>query len=312
MNKTILLSLIISLCNITNAQNELSTFSVKGKIALNKGDTTQALDYYIKENKFNPTKPFDNQQALKLFDARNDFKNALLCAEKLLTLGYPFESIISITSISFKASKEWNLLLERKDSLCLTFEKSINKEWISELNKMTYIDQEIRKVYMGSFKDSIRKQKLLFSMNVIDSINFVNLLNYTKSNGFPTYKTVGYAGVNDVWVLLWHHRGTEFDSNPIWKEIKPYIEKELTNENLDKDFLAMFIDHNEIENGRPMIYRSLFGFYRSQPEYDNLTVIDPVNLDLRRKEIGLAPFELWIESLKLPIPSKIRDLHNSK
>jgi len=310
MKYTILLLLLLLLfvgeARLLVAQNELSTLSVRGKIALNQKDTLKALELYHEMTKLHHFKPFDLVTTIKLEDAKEDYSKAIVNIERVLSMGYPFESIVSNVSMKLKNSEEWAVMLGRKDSLIKLYENSLNKEWILQLEKMIYADQEIRQVYMKSFKDSIRKKQLLFAMNVMDSINFVNLLKFAKIHGFPNYKSVGYKGVNDAWTLLWHHRSVEFELNPLWHEIKPYIAKEITNGYLDKDFLVMFIDHNEIENGRPMIFGSLFGYYRGQPEYDTLTVTDIENLNLRRKEMGLAPFELWIESLKLPLPLKLK------
>lgn len=292
----------------SSAQNEIARLSAKAKIALIKNDTSLALTYYLAEIDLNPTKPFDYLTAVKYLDETNDYFNLEKVTRKLLAIGYPIQEIESKVSLNFKNSNQWNNIQKCKDSIVENYDKNLNKNWITELGKMTFSDQEIRKVYMKSFNDSVRKEQLLFSMNIIDSINFNHLLATTKLFGFPTYKTVGYSGVNDVWILLWHHRGKEFEMNPLWKEIMPFIEKEISAGNLDKDFLSMFIDDNEIANGRPMVYGTLYGYFRGLPEFDQYGVIDPKEINLRRKQVGLAPIELWLETLKLPLPKKLKGI----
>lgn len=306
MKKNIIFCLFLIPSSILFAQNELAICSVQAKIALNQKDTTKALEFYDKAFRYAPNKPFDYIKAIVLWDKKGNYEQAAKLTRGLLSLGYSFESIESKVSEPCKSSEEWQKSKQLKDTISSAYQANINTALCAELDKMTYIDQEIRQAYMKSLKDSISRDKIQFSMELIDSINFVNLLKLTKAYGFPNYKTVGYKGVNDAWLLLWHHRGAEIEDNPLWLEIVPYIETEISKGTLDKDFLVMFIDHNEVENGRPMIYGSLYGYYRGQKEYDELQVVDKENLNLRRKEKGMAPIELWLESLNLPIPEQIK------
>ena len=309
MKKRLLFLIVICITQLNIfAQNEIALLSAKAKIALIKDDTTLALKYYLAEIDLNPSKPFDYLTAVKYLDETNDYINLDKVVRKLLGIGYPIQEIDSKVSSNFKNSNQWNSIQKSKDSIVENYNKSLNNNWLNELEKMTFSDQEIRQVYMKSFKDTVRKEKLLFSMNIIDSINFDHLLATTKLYGFPNYKTVGYSGVNDVWILLWHHRGKEFEVNPLWKEIMPFIEKEISAGNLDKDFLTMFIDDNEIANGRPMVYGTLYGYFRGLPEFDQYEVIDPKDINLRRKQVGLAPIDLWLEALKLPLPEKLKGI----
>jgi uncharacterized protein with HEPN domain len=309
MKKRLLFLIVVCIKQLNIfAQNEISLLSAKAKIALIKDDTTLALKYYLAEIDLNPSKPFDYLTAVKYLDETNDYINLDKVVRKLLAIGYPIQEIDSKVSSNFKNSNQWNSIQKSKDSIVENYNKSLNKNWLNELGKMTFSDQEIRQVYMKSFKDTVRKEKLLFSMNIIDSINFDHLLATTKLYGFPNYKTVGYSGVNDVWILLWHHRGKEFEVNPLWKEIMPFIEKEISVGNLDKDFLTMFIDDNEIANGRPMVYGTLYGYFRGLPEFDQYEVIEPKDINLRRKQVGLAPIDLWLEALKLPLPEKLKGI----
>ncbi len=296
---------LLCFCKL-NAQNERSIQIRKAKIALNTGDSTKAIAHYMNAFKFKSYTPFDHLKAISLLTKNSQYESAAKLIEEVLTMGYSFSSIENKELKGLKKTPYWSEILTKKDSLVNVYTESLDKEWIKLLENMTYADQEIRRPYMKSLKDSILRGKTLFAMELVDSINFSNLLKRTKSSGFPNYKNVGYLGVSNAWLILWHHRGTEYSTNPMWTEIKPYIEKEIKEGKLPKDFLVMFIDHNEIENGRPMIYGSLFGYYRGQPEYDTLEVFEKDMLNKRRAEKGLAPIELWFESMKLPIPKGLQ------
>ena len=306
MVKTLLITIItLFCCYKLNAQNERDIYIKKAKIALNNGDTINSLEYYSKAFEFKSFTPFDHLKAISLLVEKQNFENAIGLIEDVMSMGYPFSSIESKDLNGLQQTKHWSTLLINKDSIINAYLSKLDQDWVRLLESMAYIDQEIRKPYMKSMNDSVLKRKTLFAMELVDSINLNNLLERTKTNGFPTYETVGYLGLNNVWLILWHHRGTEFTTNPLWIELKPYIEKAINEGGLPKDFLVMFVDHNEIESGKPMIYGSLFGYYRGQPEYDTIEIMEIESLNQRRLEKGMAPIELWLESMKLPIPKAL-------
>lgn len=307
MEKALFISIITFFCFYKlNAQNERDIYIKKAKIALNNGDTTNSLELYSKAFEFKSFTPFDHLKVISLLVEKQEFEYATELIEDILSMGYPFASIESKDLNGLQLTEHWSALLINKDSIINDYLSKLDQDWVRLLENMAYIDQEIRKPYMKSMNDSILKRKTLFAMELVDSINLNNLFERTQTNGFPTYETVGYLGLNNVWLILWHHRGTEFTTNPIWIELKPYIEKAINEGDLPKDFLVMFVDHNEIESGKPMIYGSLFGYYRGQPEYDTIEILEIETLNQRRLEKGMAPIELWLESMKLPIPKALK------
>lgn len=305
MRKILYITAIIFLFSSSlKAQDERDIWSRKGKVALNSGDSTLALECYLKAIELKPFTPFDHLKAISLLTQKDDYVIAVELIKDVLSMGYHFESIEKKQLHGLKNSTHWSSLQLVKDSIRDTYEKSIDQEYVKLLENMVYMDQEIRKPYMKSLQDSLLKEKTLFAMELVDSLNFNNLMRQTKSKGFPNYNSVGYLGVNNAWLILWHHRG-EYETNPNWQEIKPYIEKEIAEGKLPKDFLAMFLDYNEIEHDRPIIYGTIYGYYRGQPEYDKLKVINRETLNQRRAEIGLAPIELWLKSMNLPMPKTL-------
>lgn len=306
MTKTLIfITFLVCFCKM-NAQNGRAISIMEARIALNEGDSTKAIEHYLRAFEFESRKPFDHLKAISILVKKQQYELATKLIEEALAMGYPFKAIEGKDLNKLQETAYWHALLLKKDSIAKSYTALLDQEWIQLLDNMKYADQEIRKPYMRSLNDSILKSKTLFAMELVDSFNFNNLLKRTKTNGFPNYNTVGYSGVNNAWLILWHHRGKEYSTNPLWIEIKPYIEKEINEGNLPRDFLVMFIDHNEIENGRPMIYGSLFSYYRGRPEYDSLEVVDKENLNKRRLDKGLAPIELWLESMKLPMPKALQ------
>ena len=159
---------------------------------------------------------------------------------------------------------------------------------------------------MKSFKDSVRKSKVLFSMNLIDSLNFDGILKLSKERGFPSVKSIGEKSFEDLFILLWHHRGKEFYENPNWINLKAYIDIEIKNKTIPKSFYVPFEDDYRLTINNSMYFGSLYASYSGRPEFNTLTVENKYELNKRRKEIGLCSIELWLKSLSLPIPEKLK------
>lgn len=312
MLKNILLTFLLFYGSSLLAQNEANVERLKAKIALTAKDTTKALAHYKKYIRANPRNPYDYFKIAQLASATGDYSFAYTLLTQALEKGLPPSNIQSKKLAKFKASPHWEKLHITKDNHFQNYHKSLDQDWIMAIKNMVYIDQEIRRPYMKSLRDSILKEKTLFAMQLVDSINFAHLLKLTKEKGFPNYQTVGYQGVNDTWLLLWHHRGKEFMENPMWVAIKPFIRKEIDKGLLPKDFLTLFEDYYAVETDQPMIYGTLYGYYRRQPEYHQLKVKEVHQLNARRKAVGLAPVELWIQSMKLSMPEGIKALYQKK
>ena len=306
MKSTFLILLFSLLAQLNlSAQNEYSTFIAKAKIHANKNEHDQSLKLHLKAFEYARPLTFDCMFALKeSIQLKNDSVTnelALLCS----SIGCTNSQLDKIDFGAFKNSNYWERYLEKRDSINIEYDKNLDHEWITDIGKMEFMDQQIRGVFMSSFNDSAKREEAIIAMSVIDSLNFNYLVKKTKEKGFPTPITVGQRWFDNAFLILWHHRGSEFYENPLWIEIKPYIEKEINAGNIPKSFFAMFEDHYRIMNEKPMLYGSLYGYYRNSEEYNTLTVYDQPNLNKRRKEIGLCTLELWLESLELQIPKSL-------
>jgi tetratricopeptide (TPR) repeat protein len=115
-------------------------------------------------------------------------------------------------------------------------------------------------------------------MHEIDTNNINRLLEITKEYGWQ----------KKGWILLWHQSGTYGESNGVWDFFKPYIDEQIKNGKMRKDFWARFEDQKSIDKNKKQIY----GLYWSQ--YDEWPIIDIENVDKRRESVGLPP--LWYMS----------------
>ena len=146
---------------------------------------------------------------------------------------------------------------------------------IKQIEAMIVVDQE------GGREDS-----LITKRN--DSLNFDELLKLCKEKGFPVARTTGVAS-NEVWLLLWHHRGAEYPDSPQWKRIIPYIDQAIDAGEMDPSILFGFDDFSNGEKGIPMKYGMLLGYYRNFPE--KLYLADRAQVNANRASVGMGTIE---------------------
>ncbi len=289
------------------SQNEYDCLITKAEINLNKKDTLEALSNYLQVLSFKESTPFDYLNAILCASSlqHDSLTYHLLCQGTLR--GLTTDKIKEINLTNFKTTPYWENYLHKKDSIYLIYSNQLDREWVDAINNMKYIDQKIRNSYLNLSKDSLKNSELqkLF-MKTIDSLNFINLLDLTRKKGFPTRNTVGYYNFNYVWLILWHHRGLEYYNNTLWIQIKPYINDAIKKGEIPLDFLTGFEDFYNFEMNQPICYGTLFSYYRYFPEYNKIRVFEVDKLDERRKEKGLCPIKLHLESLSLPMPEGLK------
>ena len=152
------------------------------------------------------------------------------------------------------------------------FNNLANPEIYKEIDSLFTKDQEIRN--NGG------------NMLETDTRNINRLIEITKEYGWQ----------KKGWIILWHQRGTYGQINKVWSFFKPYIDEQIKNGKMRKDFWARFDDEQSIEKNRTQIY----GLYWSQ--YDEWPISDIENVDKRRESVGMPP--LWYDNqvygIKLP------------
>ena len=299
-----LLLILLFIFNVTYtiAQNELDIAECKGKIALNNQDSVLAIEHYLQviSNDFAST--YNYILTITLLAHQKEYQKATTVTEHYILKGHPFNSLNNKNLNGLKESPYWNDFLLKKDSIIGVSKQQLDQGWIKLLDNMVYMDQEFRSFDITFFNDSYLNEHPYLMMTTIDSVNFNKLVKTCAEKGFPTYKSIGFNAMSNLLLLLWHHRYS-YQTNPNWVKIRPFIQREIDAGNLPPSFLALFIDQYQISTNQPMIYGMLLRAYYNQPEYDQFQIQDIPNLNKRRKEIGLAPIELWLASLN-QIPPK--------
>lgn len=144
------------------------------------------------------------------------------------------------------------------------YNKLEHPEIYREIDSLMEIDQRYRT--NGSERKEISRN---------DSLNIKRLIEITREYGWH----------KKGWLILWHQRGTYKQDNYVWNFFKPYIDDQIKNDKINKDFWVMFDEEQSITKNREQTY----GMYWNQ--YDEYPIIDIENVDRRRAEFDVPP--LW-------------------
>ena len=161
------------------------------------------------------------------------------------------------------------------------------QEIAAELKEMVRLDQEMRnkiKIARAEGKD-----EMYYFDASIDLRNTERMKEIIGQIGWPTISLVGENASHDAWLLVQHSdHDTEFQKKCL------ELMEEAPDGEVNKRNIAYLTDRIAVHSGQPQIYGTQF----STSENGELTmgnVIDPENLDKRRKEVGLNPFADYLE-----------------
>ena len=165
----------------------------------------------------------------------------------------------------FRSKKLFEIISNDYEKHQATFYKHLaHPEIYKEIDSLFSIDQKVRN-NDGNLLET-------------DTKNINRLIEITKKYGWQ----------KKGWLILWHQRESYGDNNTVWTFFKPYIDDQIENGKMRKDFWARFEDQKSmIQTGK-----QIYALYWSQ--YDDYPIIDIENVDKRRESVGLPP--LWYMS----------------
>lgn len=146
--------------------------------------------------------------------------------------------------------------------------------------------------------DSIQKQQDIEKKTFDRHIPIIK--NIFSKNGYPTDKMVGKETSTNFFVLIQHS-----DSDPKFQAFMlPILKKYSKTGNVSKKDYAFLFDRVQRNTGKQQLYGT-------QPSYDNMgnlfdstnkiiypkDLADPINVDKRRKKVGLEPLEKYYEKV---------------
>ena len=140
------------------------------------------------------------------------------------------------------------------------------------------------------------KQKEVFDRHIPVIKHIIN------TYGYPTPKKVGAEASYHFFTLIQHS-----DSDPSFQaSILPLLKKLASKEKIPKKEYAFLYDRVQRNTGKKQLYGTQLSFDSNGNLFDSTNKIiipkdleDPINVDKRRKEMGLEPLEQYYETVLL-------------
>lgn len=124
-----------------------------------------------------------------------------------------------------------------------------------------------------------------------DSLNMIAAKLIIRKYGFPGYSLVGTDGTDGFWAIIQH-----CDNDVIFQQkVLSLMDKEVKRHNAPGEKFALLQDRVLINQGRKQLYgtqvRLDLKTHRAKP----LPVQDSLNVDSRRKAVGLSPMKDYLK-----------------
>ncbi|MEE9437670.1 MAG: DUF6624 domain-containing protein [Saprospiraceae bacterium] len=173
-------------------------------------------------------------------------------------------------------------------------EKDYDKPLVTKLDAIYDEDQKYRRQLDAISKkhgwksDEIKEHWKI--INEKDSINLIEVKKILDERGWLGRDIIGRRG-NSTLFLVIQHSDLETQVNYL-----PMMREAVKNGNSSSSSLALLEDRVALRQGNRQIYGSQVGRDSETQESFVLPLIDPENVDKRRKEVGLQPIADYISN----------------
>ncbi|SIQ06840.1 MULTISPECIES: DUF6624 domain-containing protein [unclassified Chryseobacterium] len=298
MRNTIYTLLLLFLFTGVNAQEYSKLISEAHKLYQTK-DYKMSTDLYSKAFKIeseNPSHLYNGACSSSLAgNTKQAFKWLNLSIDKGWTNLKHLNSDTDLENLHSK--KEWGKTIEKLEEKLALLEANYDKPLQAELLAILEEDQKYR-IQMNEtqkkFGPESKEMNDLWKITIQkDSINLLKVKKILDEKGWVGKDKVG-AQANSALFLVIQHSDLETQ-----KKYLPMMKEAVTKGNASSGSLALLIDRIEIREGRKQIYGSQIGTNPHNKALYVLPLIDPDNVDKRRKEVGLGPISDYVKNWNL-------------
>ncbi|RCS28046.1 hypothetical protein DUT90_01700 [Polaribacter sp. WD7] len=169
-----------------------------------------------------------------------------------------------------------------------------NQNLADELKIMAKVDQIAAYIPQGKYKKMTSEQWDSFKDSVFTT-HQKRLEEIFVKYGFVGFDLAGEEGSRNFWLMVQHS-----DHNPDFqKEVLEKMKIQVEKQNAEASIYGLLVDRVNINTGKPQIYGTQvdYNFDLAQAFPKNLT--DSVNVNERRKTIGLKPIEEYLNQMTL-------------
>lgn len=169
-----------------------------------------------------------------------------------------------------------------------------NQNLANELEKMVKVDQIAAYIPQGKYREMTSEQWKAFKDSVFMT-HQKRLREIFDKYGFVGFDLVGEKGSQNFWLMVQHS-----DHNPEFqKEVLVKMKVQVDKGNAKPNNYGLLVDRVNLNLGKPQVYGTQvdYDFNIAQAFPKNLA--DSINVNERRKSIGLEPLEEYLNRMSL-------------
>ncbi len=172
-------------------------------------------------------------------------------------------------------------------------EKSeFNQELANELKELAEVDQIAAYIPQGEYKKLSKEAWNAFKDSVFTT-HQKRIQEIFDQNGFVGFDLAGEKGSSDFWVMVQHS-----DHDPTFqKEVLEKMKVEVTKGNADSRNYGLLVDRVQLNTGQAQVYGTQVDYNTEICQAFPKNLTDSVNVNKRRKEIGLEPLEKYLNDM---------------
>jgi len=196
------------------------------------------------------------------------------------------------------ADKRWDALLENVKRSNDKAKSKTGSRLYQVLDSMVRVDQHWRTT-MTRFEnqegDSLSRDTIYRKMFLSDSLNYSILADVFEKNGYPDADLIGEKGSHNFWLLVQRQ-----DRHPAFQEkVLLKMKEKVDQQKVPGSDYAFLKDRVLVNAGHKQLYGTQVQLNVTRTSYEPKPVDDPVNLDERRKSMGLQPEDDFIKSMNV-------------
>jgi len=167
-----------------------------------------------------------------------------------------------------------------------------NQELASELKKMAKVDQIAAYIPQGDYKKLSKEEWNSFKDSVFTT-HQKRLQQIFDHNGFVGVDLAGEEGSSNFWLMVQHS-----DHNPDFqKEVLEKMKIDVDKGNADSRNYGLLVDRVKLNTGQAQVYGTQVDYNMEICQAFPKNLADSINVNQRRKEIGLEPIEEYLNEM---------------
>lgn len=293
--KTLVILCIMTIASIGNSNAQLyGLFKPLGKVIL-FADTLKAkntADWQIDQLKNDTSakrlKLLDDYKLAICYIAKNDIDSTCFYLSRSITC-FPYFNRMILSDSDFDQLHGlpcWKIITDKIDSVFLTTIPNVAKPKLAvELFHIFERDQHAQG-YGLKYPDR--------SLKNVDSLNIIHVEEIIKENGWPTYSMVGKEAADGAFLVI-QHSSTQIQKKYLDQLLDAAKKKEASSQSV-----ALLQDRIMANEFHCQIYGTQVFAVKDKvtgklSKYTYYPIKDEVNVDTRRKEMGLKPLKDYLK-----------------